>query len=217
MILWSENEREVLENVRLQSEYVVSCLSVMEKIFADVLSGRKSDAQKKVEEFVSLREKVDKARRKILTKLSNWNSSLIDRENLVHLTNKIDAVAGSAGFATSNLTILRGDDAQRILGRDDFNAMLRNALRCAKILNDAMASFVEGKDATPMVDEVNRMEHVVDEEHLRLRIRLQEKEYVDTPVTVAIGVSRVIEGVEEIADRSEDAAEILRLILTKLR
>ncbi|MBS7288748.1 MAG: DUF47 family protein [Candidatus Freyarchaeota archaeon] len=217
MILWSESERDVLEEVRLQSETVVSCLSVAEEIFMDVLSGKRGDVQKKVEEFVSLREKVADVKRTILTKLSNWSSNLVDREDLIHLTGKIDAVAGSASFAISNLTILRGDVAKRVLGGEDFLDMLRDAIRCAKLLNDAVASFVNGKDDTSMVDRVDRIEHVVDEKHLRLRRKLQGEEFADVPMTLAIGVSRVIEGVEGVADRSEDAAEILRLTLTKLR
>lgn len=217
MILWSESERDVLEDVKLQCETVLSCLSVAEEIFRDVLSGKKKDVRKKVEEFASLRERVAEVKRTILTKLSNWSSDLVDRENLIHLTGKIDAVAGSASFAISNLTILREDVAKRALGGEDFSNMLRDALRCARVLNDAVVEFVNGKDDTSIVDKVDRMEHVVDEEHLRLRRRLQGEEFADIPMTLAIGASRVIEGVEGVADRSEDAAEILRLILTKLR
>lgn len=217
MILWSESEKSVLDDIKLQSEDVVSCLSVMEKIFIDILSGKRKDVQKKVEEFASLRERVSEAKRKILVKLSNWSSNLLDRENLVHLAGKIDAVAGSAGFAISNLTILRGDVVQRVLGGGEFSAMIKDALRCARMLNDAVAGFISGKDVTSMVDKVDKVEHAVDEEHLALRRKLQDDEFADISMTLAIGVSRVIEGVEGVADRSEEAAEILRTILTKLR
>ncbi|MBS7247841.1 MAG: DUF47 family protein [Candidatus Jordarchaeales archaeon] len=217
MILWSESEKSVLEDIRLQSEDVVSCLSIMEEIFVSMLSGRKKDIQKKVEEFALLRSKVDEARRKILIKLSNWSSNLVDREDLVHLTGKIDAVAGSAGFAISNLTILRGDVVRRVLGKEEFSTMIKDALKCARMLNDAVAGFVNGKDVASMIDNVDRVEHVVDEKHLVLRRKLQDDEFADVPMTLAIGVSRVIDGIEGVADRSEEAAEILRTILTKLR
>ncbi|MHA1606410.1 MAG: DUF47 domain-containing protein [Candidatus Freyarchaeota archaeon] len=215
-ILWSESERAVLEKIRDQVDEVLSCLSILEEVAESIVSGEGS-IDEALARFARARGRVKDAQRSVLLKLSEWESRLIDRENLVHLTSKIDDVAGSANFVVSNIVALKVEDIRAVLQGSAFLTMLGNAVRCASVLREAVDGFVKGRDVLGMVDEVDRVEYLVDEDHLRLRRQLESKDCKAVPMPVAIGVSRIIEGVEGVADRSEDAAEILRMIITKLR
>lgn len=212
----SETEKEVFEYFKLQSEVVVACIPVIEDIFMGVLSG--VNVHEKVRELASLRERATGLKRSIMAKLSNWSSRTIDRDDLIHLASQSEIVVESISFTVNNLLILRRDVAQRVLGLEEFSSMLKGALECARMLGEALRRFAErGKDALQLVEKINRLEHVVDERHLKLRKRLLGREFADIPMNLAIEVSRVVEGVESIADRSDNAAETLRMILTELR
>lgn len=212
----SEADKEIFECFKLQGEVIVSCLPLVEDIFRGVLSG--ANVHEKVRELASLRERATSLKRSIMAKLSNWSSRTIDREDLIHLVSQSEVVVESVSFTVNNLLILRREVAQRVLGLEEFTLMLKGALECARMLGEAIRCFAEGsRDAVQLVEKVNRMEHIVDERHLKLRKKLLGKEFADIPMNLAIEVNRVVEGVESIADRSDNAAETLRMILAGLR
>ncbi len=212
---WSEREKEILRMLVEQTEAVLACLSTMKEVFRRFLN-EEGNAEEKVKEFTSLRERVSEVKEQILVRLSEWHSERVDRESLIHLVNRIDRIAASAGFAINNFIMLERDGARIVLDEDDFSAMIDGALKCVEVLSEAVNEFTEGKKTTSMIDEVDRMEHLVDEEHLKLRRRLQDEKFWSIPMNLAIGISRVIDGVESVADNAEDATEILRRIITKL-
>lgn len=160
-----------------------------------------------------MEHEADLMRRSILTTLSEGKLDPSEREDLVHLTKRLDSVANNANAAARRISIL-DPNYVRLLG-ERFTKMVYDARRCVEKLMETIDALKDGRDVSPLVNEVDRVEFEVDQDHLALRKALQDWKHGDIPPFTAITLSNMIDFVEGIADSAEDTAEFIRLVSIK--
>ncbi|MEM1658372.1 MAG: DUF47 family protein [Candidatus Jordarchaeales archaeon] len=193
---------------------VFNCVTELVSLVELIMSGCSPEEISVVARRVGeIEHEADIIRRSILTTLSEGRLDPSEREDLVHLTKRLDAVANNANAVARRISIL---DPQyiRMLG-EQFVRMLHDAKKCVEKLLETINALREGRDIIPLVDEVDRIEFEVDQDHLALRKSLQEWKCSEIPPFAAITLSNMIDFVEGIADSAEDTAEFIRLVSIK--
>ncbi|MBS7247550.1 MAG: DUF47 family protein [Candidatus Jordarchaeales archaeon] len=160
-----------------------------------------------------MEHEADIMRRNVLDVLSEGKLDPSEREDLVHLTKRLDAIANNANAAARRISILNLNYV-RMLG-EPFTKMVSDAKKCVEKLMETIDALKDGHDVSFLIDEVERAEFEVDQDHLALRKALQDWKHGDVPPFTAITLSNLIDFVEGIADSAEDTADFIRLVSIK--
>ena len=133
------------------------------------------------------------------------------RENLAHLVKNLDRLANSANGAGRRLSILKPEMIKPIC--KDLIEMLSDAKECAFLLKNMLLNPAKLKkdELIEEIHKINKQEHVVDIDHLKLHKKLLSIEPPSNPF-IAITIHILIEFIESIADSAEDTADFLRIV-----
>ncbi len=196
------------------SKKVSNCVAELVNLIEVIMSGGSADeALMFIKRISEMEHEADIMRRSILKALSKGKLDPSEREDLVHLTKRLDSVANNANAAARRISILNLNYV-RMLG-DPFVKMVKDAKKCADKLVKTMDAFREGRDVSSLIDEVSQAEFEVDQDHLELRKSLQKWTRNDVPPFTAITLSNLIDFIEGIADSAEETADFIRLVSIK--
>jgi len=213
---WFRIRREELaiKMLREHSKKVFNCVTELVHLVNLIMDGGDSDEiSMSIKRINEMEHEADIMRRNILEELCKGKLEPSEREDLVHLTKRMDAVANNANAAARRISILDYKHV-KILG-GSFVKMVGDAEKCVRKLLETMEALRRGKEVSGLVDEVNQLEYEVDQDNLALRKELQSKTCENIGPFTAITLSNLIEFVEGIADSAEETAEFIRLVSIK--
>jgi len=223
LLEWLKGRREakVITMLRDHARKVYDCVLELEKVIKLFSDGRISDAKLGIRRISEIESEADSIRKRIMTLLTEGALTSAYREDLAHLTKRLDSVANFANAAARRLSLL---DENIITEDEEFKMkilkMMEDVVKCVGKMYEMIIRL--GKDPVEKIieyaDAVDRLEHVVDESHMDVRKYLVKMswEQLKTPFN-AITLHTFIECMENIADFSEDTAEFVRIVAIKVK
>jgi len=152
----------------------------------------------------------DNLKREILDKLARGVFHPITREEVVRVVLTADDVAANAKSAARKISASSPKDLP-----DEIKKGLRHLadmdLKIAELMREAFVKLLEDPKAAILIThEVEKMEEEIDEHRVTLVERILK--YGDSVKSIAgwLMLKEAVENLENIADRSEDVADVIR-------
>lgn len=163
--------------------------------------------------FAAERE-ADELRRDLLHKLSEGMFLPADREDLVHLVERVDDVADYANGAARLLVVFRDAPPEQL--RDGIIRYGQLLVQATEYLAEALDKLAAGdrRKALELCTSVERTEEQADTLKADLFQRLFS---LELSAGTLLLVHNLIESMENTADKAEDAADLIRLLTVKIQ
>lgn len=156
----------------------------------------------------------DDLRRDLLNKLSEGMFLPADREDLVHLVERVDDVADYANGAARLLVLFREGPPEAVReGIVKYGVLLH---RAAQYLSEALDKLAAG-DRRKTLDLCTAVERTEEEADALKAEIYKELFFMDLPAGVLLLLHNLIESMENTADKAEDAADLIRLLTVKIQ
>jgi len=216
----SRNEESAINKTLVYMQKILECVSEFEKGISFLLEERNIDLALKVFFRVNeLEHQADGMRRDILNMLSKAELSNTIRENLIHLTQKIDDVANAANASARILIYINHSEFLKLDEEihKKIIEMTRISIEAVKKLSKMVNSLLSAEESEirDLGREVNILEHQCDEIHFAINRMLISNNPSVNPF-LAIEIYNSISLIEVISDNAEDVADyIIMLILAK--
>ena len=207
-----KKEKEILGECKLHADAIVDTVAEMKKVIYSFCEGD-VDGMKSGFEMVFKKERdADILKREILDKLSRGPFHPLTREEVIRVVLTADDVAANAKSAARKI----GASSQKSLPSNIKDGLKRLAdmdLEIAEKMRDAFVKLLEDPDAAIKVaHEVETMEEEIDD----FRVALVEDilKYGDKVKSMSawLMLKESVENMEDVADRSEDVADVIRSI-----
>lgn len=216
----SRNEETAINKTLIHVQKVLECVVEFQKGMAFLLEEKNVDLALKVFFRVNeLEHQADGIRRNILNLLSKAELPSIIRENLTHLVKRIDDVANAANASARILIYMNFKDFLSLNDEIHKNIlkMADISVNCVKKLNVMVNNLISAEDSgiQELGDEINRLEHDVDELHFSVNRHLVSDHPEINPFS-AIMIHNSISAMEAISDNAEEVADyIIMLTIAK--
>ena len=210
--LGRQKERKVLELCKGHLDRVVKTVAGMRKTvyaFCDLDASKVNGAFEEV--FKDERE-ADKLKREILDELSKGMFHPINREEIIRLILTAEDVADNAKAASRKLNLIPPKKISMRL-RSNLKEFSDNLLKIANLTGDVFKALKKPSETLARAQAVEEMEEKIDDflaevmlpEVLAFCNRLRN-------VCIPLMLMETIENMENVADRCEDVADIMRWI-----
>jgi predicted phosphate transport protein (TIGR00153 family) len=216
----SRNEESVINRTLVFMQKILECVVEFEKGLSFFLTEKNVDLALKVFFRVNeLEHQADGIRRNILNMLSKAEISVIIRENLIRLIQRIDDVANAAN-ASARILIYMNHAEFLKLGEEIHKKILEMvnlSVEAVKKLSLMVSNLLktEEPEIQKLGEEVNILEHQCDEIHFAINRMLISNNLNVNPFC-AIEIYNSISLIEVISDNAEDVADyIIMLTLAK--
>ena len=216
----SRNEESAINKTLVYMQKILECVSEFEKGISFLLEERNIDLALKVFFRVNeLEHQADGMRRDILNMLSKAELSNTIRENLIHLTQKIDDVANAANASARILIYINHSEFLKLDEEihKKIVEMTRLSIEAVKKLSKMVNSLLSAEESEirDLGQEVNILEHQCDEIHFAINRMLISNNPNFNPF-LAIEIYNSISLIEVISDNAEEVADyIIMLTLAK--
>ena len=212
LIKWFERKRQT-KAVKLIQQHLAITTAIAEDLEKAIKAALKGEIKKRdasVKRIAQGEQEADKLRRRIMDELSSGELLPVDREDLMHLTKRVDMIADWSREATRILTVLPLTEIPLELQRA-LTEMTENIKMCVfevrKCINKMMKKPEEALQAADLVE---RREEEVDDLHEKARKLLAEQR--ELKVGMAILTHELLGALEMVADACEDTCDQVRII-----
>ena len=208
--MWRASFELIREHARLVEQTVESLVEAIEA----KARGEDAEALRLIGMVRSAEEDADGIRREIMHSLGKGVLPPLSRQDVIHLARRLDRIADSAMDAARYLSHVRLQGELALLA-EDLIRMAEADLETTKALRRAIDTIgADLKECERMCDEVEEGEKLCDALHMRT---LRTFAGLNPPSGLATMVAELIEELENIADSCEDASDVLRAIILRIR
>lgn len=215
LLRWFEKRRETKALKMIQRHLAITMTIVedLEKAIKAAVRNDREEMKKCVIRVANGEKEADKLRRKVMDELSRGTLPPIDREDLMHLTKRVDMVADWSRESTRLLDAVPMDKVSDNLKKSGVK-MVEGIRECTIALRKCINSIMtEPQAALQAADEVERKEENVDELHGKARRLLVKERQIEPGVVVLL--HELFESLEMIADACENACDQIRVIIVR--
>jgi predicted phosphate transport protein (TIGR00153 family) len=217
----SRNQENAINKTLVHMQKVLECVVEYEKALSFLIEERNVDlALKAFFRVTELEHQADGIRRDILNMISKAELSSVIRENLSHLVKRIDDIANAANAGARIFIYL---DLSEFLKLDDeihknIMEMSQLSINAVKKLNLMVNKLMDGEEEEikRLGEEVNSLEHKIDEIHFKIN-RLLVSNKPDISPFNAIEIHNCITSLENISDNAEDVADYIIMLTISRR
>jgi predicted phosphate transport protein (TIGR00153 family) len=207
-----KKEREILGECKLHADAIVATVAEMKKVVYSFCEDDLAGAKRNFEMVFKQERDADNLKREILDKLSTGPFHPITREEVVRVVLTADDVAANAKSAARKITA----SSSRVLPdeiKDGLRVLADMDVEIAEKMREAFIKLLEDpRAAIEVTNEAERMEEEIDD----FRVSLVEKilKFGDTAKSISawLMLKEAVENMEDVADRSEDVADVIRSI-----
>ncbi|MFB0503739.1 MAG: DUF47 domain-containing protein [Candidatus Bathyarchaeia archaeon] len=207
-----KREREILGECKLHADAIVATVAEMKKAVYSFCEDDIEGVRRNFAMVFKQERDADNLKREILDKLSRGPFHPITREEVIRVVLTADDVAANAKSAARKISASSSEALP-----DEIKQGLRSLadmdVRIAEKMREAFMKLLEDPEvAIEVTNEVERMEEEIDD----YRVALIEKilKYGDTAKSISawLMLKEAVENMENVADRSEDVADVIRSI-----
>ncbi len=217
----SRNEQSVINKTLVHMQKILEVVVEFEKGLTFYLEEKNLELAIKVFNRVTeLEHQADRIRRNILNMISKAEISITIRENLVHLTQRIDDIANATNACARILLYMNHSDFLN-LEKEVHSKLLeivRITVEAVKKVNKMVNEILKIGEAEiqKLGEEVNILEHKCDE--LRFDInKILVSNHPDINPFSAIEIHNFISIIEAISDNAEDVADYIIMLTVAKR
>jgi len=205
-------EKEILGECKLHADAIVETVAEMRRVVYSFCEGNLDNVKRDFEKVFKQERDADNLKRGILDKLSIGPFHPITREEVVRVVLTADDVAANAKSAARKISASSSKALPDEI-KDGLRGLADMDVRIAEKMREAFTKLLEDpKAAIEVTHEVERIEEEIDD----YRVALVEKilKYGDKvkSITAWLMLKEAVENMENIADRSEDVADVIRSI-----
>ena len=210
--LGREQEKATLERARKHIDRVYETVINLREAITRFMSNDLVGKAESIQKIKASEHEADLIRRSIMDTLTEQLIAPPDREDLMHFTKSLDAIADHANGAGRLLDFLEERLPESILGRLVETAEIVTV--AVERLKDAINSLVNNDIKKTLADciQVEELEEEADE-HKRLTI--EAIIHVDLSAPILLLTYQLTESMENVADKVEDCADFIRVLAIK--
>lgn len=214
----SRNQESAIHKITVHMDKVLECIVEFDKAMAFLIEEKNYDLALKVFLRVNeLEHQADIIRRDVLNMLSEAEMKTKVRENLSHLTKRIDDVANAANACARILVYMNFEDFRKIDQEvhEKMVQMSHISLDCVKQLRLMLDSMLNGssKQINEKSNQVNLLEHKADELHFAInRILVAGGDKYGINPFSAHEMMKMLTKLENISDAAETVADYLVIL-----
>lgn len=217
----SRNEETAINKAIVHTQKVLECVVEYEKALSFLIEEKNIDLALKVLFRVDeLEHQADGIRRNILNMLTQAELPSNIRENLMHLVKRIDDVANAANSSARILISMNHNDFFSLDEQIHKNMldMARDSVEAVKKLFQMVEDLINGEEENIREngEEVNSLEHNVDEKRYAINRTLTSNDYDINPFS-AIVIHNCISALEAISDSAEEVADYIIMLMVAKR
>ena len=207
-----KREKEILGECRLHADAIVDTVAEMRKVIHSFCEGDEEGVKRGFEMVFNKEREADILKREILDELSRGPFHPLTREEVIRVVLTADDVAANAKSAARKI----GGSSSMSLPteiKEGLKGLADMDLKIAEKIRDAFVQLLEDPNlAIEATHEVEKMEEEIDD----YRVALVEKilRYGDKAKSISawLMLKEAVENMEDVADRSEDVADVIRSI-----
>lgn len=197
---------------------VVETVAELNRALAAMHEKRVEDARRMIEHLKSLEEEADRLRRKVSSELQKGKLPPLDREDVLHVLRLHDRIADWAKEAAVNLSLLLEAEKkipdELVKKYHETAARVLDELKAHQIGVEKIATNY--RQACAMKDEVELIEHDVDERYVDAKRMLLFVYGTEIDLSTTTLLRDVLNNIEYIADLTEDASDLVQLICIRV-
>jgi len=211
--LWlgREKERKILELCRSHIQKVVEVVEGMHTTFHSLEKLNQLEIEKNFKDVFEKEREADEIKRGILRELSKGIFHPINREEIIRLILTVDDIAAYAKAASRKLALIPPDKLNASL-REILKVFADNLLKITYEVNIAFQALTENPSkAIEASNKVENLEEKIDD----FRVESVIPEFLSwceelKNISLCIILKEIIDGMENLADRCEDVADVIR-------
>jgi len=215
LLKWFEKRREAKVLTLMQRHLATTMSSVedLEKAVKAAANGDEEEMKLCIQRVTSGEKEADTLRREIMVELARGELPPEDREDLMHLTKRIDMVADWSRESTRILNATPVREVPKDLKKACVE-MVEGVKECASALRKSVSRIAEKpEEALRAADEVERQEEKVDDLYEKARTLLGKT--AEMKVGVAVLTSQLLDAIEMVADWCENTCDQVRIIIVR--
>ncbi|RLI32817.1 hypothetical protein DRO51_00905 [Candidatus Bathyarchaeota archaeon] len=211
--LGRKKEKKILELCKSHLGNVVETVIAMHKAFQLFSSLNREGAKKMFDEAFKHERKADEIKRNILGELSKGLFHPINRDEIIRLIMTVDDIAAYAKASSRKLEFIDPSTLTESL-RETLRVFADNLLKISEEVKIAFKALTENpKQAIEASQRVESLEERIDD----FRVEFVIPEFLSwcknsNDVGVALILKEILDGMENLADRCEDVADVIRSI-----
>ncbi len=210
--LGMKEEKAVLEHSR---QHIAKVLVTVERLNDALCALEKGDIpgrDKAIEELKVAEHEGDDLRREMMKSLSEGLLLPLDRGDLMHFVKRLDSIADWAKGAARLLEFCKSDLPSQLLKglRENSDFIVEEAEK----LNEATESLIRN-DSEKALSDCSSVEELEEKADDKKRELLGILLATDLAAPQLLLLFQVIEAVENVSDRIEDAADLIRILAVK--
>lgn len=218
LLVWLGKRRQS-KVVQLMQEHLAlttGAVDELTKAVASKIQGDEKTAEDSMARVSRNEEEADRLRRDISLELTKGEIPPVERDDLLHLSRRIDWVTDWSREAARILSITPVAKMPEELAKISIE-MVELVKKCAWTLRKCINKLTEDpKETLKLADEVERLEEVVDEKYVCARKVLPKLDYSRVNPGEAILLSELLDAIENIADWCENSIDQARVVAVRL-
>lgn len=204
-------EETVLEMIRIYIDKVVTVVDSLPQVVTSYVEEKFDLTEKEVQEMIALEKEADEMKRLILNELSRGGIYPVNREDLLNLVRSLDDIANMAVGAAYRI-LLRKFKLNEEMKQNLLELAREDVVIVKKLRESLLAMRPSMRKAIELSHVVEEIEERADAIYRKLYKNLFDME---TDFKTFYQLREIIVRLEEIADKAEETAEIVRLIAIK--
>ena len=205
-------QKEVLNMCKAHVDKIVETVQEMERFIQVFCNGDLEGAKKAFETVFESERRADEIKKRILYEASKGPLHPIDRDEVVRLVLTADDIAANAKSATRKLVLSEFVDVPDQIKSGLKELAKRLVLTVEKMRNCLEKLIDDPTAAIELADEVERLEEEIDEYRVALLLKILRFGDEAKSVSGWLMVKEAVENMENVADRAEDVADVIRSI-----
>lgn len=215
---WFTKRRESIA-IKLTQNHVgavVSTVTELEKAVVAASKGKVAETKLAKQRLFAYEAEADGIREDVAAELTKGELPAKDREDLMHLINRLDDVADWAKDASRNLTMLLEVRVTKDIWQNIVE-MSHNLVECVWVLRRSIEALTKDIDGSlKMLAKIDELEHKVDELYFEAKSAFLAHPKELTPPTFVV-LRDLLHDMEQVADRCKDTTDIIRVIAVRAR
>ena len=207
-----QKEKEVLSECKLHADEVVVTVAEMKEVVYSFCEGDLVGIKKHFEFVFNKEREADNRKREILDKLSRGPFHPLTTEEVVRVVLTVDDVAANAKSAARKISASSSEGLPDNI-KDGLKILADMDVKIAEKVREAIVKLVEDpKAAISITNEVETMEENIDDHRVGLIENILKHGDKVKSIVAWLMLKEAVENMENVADRSEDVADVIRSI-----
>ena len=210
---WFAKRRKskVLELADRQMILAIDTVVELEKSINAALKGNKKEASKSVERLSTREHEIDELRRTIFEELTRGSLPPKDREDIMHLVKRLDAMADHVKDASRAVLVLLDAKIVKEMWQQ-FAETAKDLVACATTLRSAIEKLgTDPSEALELAKQIDTIENRVDGKYVESNTMLLKYTSKMDTATILL-LKDLIEEMEHVADACDDTADYVRIL-----